>query len=379
MALISLPVPLVLSPLMPLTAGTSLGSAQIFTFNGAGDQLAFLFQSQSATPPDQAAFYVSSITTGGSLECTLQTVDTSTGAPSGTLVSGSATATVAVAAPTGAKTATGMAGTATLTPGAVYAIVIAAPSGFGGNFAATYGSGNGNGWGYPYMWTKDSAGAWTKNTVTGSGGYFIGLADSSGAALRYPGFLGAATSYALVSFSDATNPDERGNRFALPYDCAIGGAAVYLTNSIADAASHALSLYSGHTGAPVQLATSVFDGDITLGTSLYREYRFAAPVALTAGTAYALALKATGATAVNVQRFGYPSAAQAAALMGSTAFYSTSRDGGAGNPSGGGNAFVDDATAVYGVWPLISQISDGAGGAGGGLLRHPGMNGGFGA
>jgi hypothetical protein len=345
---------------------TSLGSDQTFTFNGAGDKVAFVFQSPGTTVPDIVAFVVATVSvagTTGTIDCTLETL-ASDGTPSGTAVTNSATAS-ATASTTGVKTASGMAGTATVTEGQEYAVVLTAGSGWDRTLTIKLSTGSAQGnIGFPYTLTKDSAGAWAKSTGTNCG-WCLGLAASGGTYLQIPGLLSAYSLASYATFSDATNPDERGNRFSLAVPATCIGALVIYNGGTTPGANddYSVSLYSSHTGTPSQLATKAMDGDAQ-GAGAPHIVRFTSAVDLTANTTYALALKANGSDNASLLRWDYSANADLAGVLG-TSFYSTTRDGGTGAPTTGGNSFTDDNAKVYAVFPLFSKFDDGAGGGGG--------------
>lgn len=343
----------------------SVGSAATMTFNGAGDKIGFVWTATSTTVPDLAAFYVSSHTSTGTIDCTIETVDATTGFPTGTLVTNSATASVSVTG-TGIKTAAGMAGTATISAGTEYALVLTATAGFAGTFNVQWAQGAGGNIGYPYLLTKDSGGAWTKQTTSNSG-YFLGMADTGGTYIQTDMLSGPVSSFAYQGVTDSTNPDERGNRFVPTVPCTCYGAWVGLglATTPDDTHSYALSLYSSHTATPVQMATDVFDGNIQ-ATSTVRYLPFTSPQALSAGVTYAIAIKPTSSGGVQFLRAQLGANARLQTLTGTTTMYSTTRDGGAGAPSGGGNNFSDTNTDIYLILPVLSKYDDGAGGSGAG-------------
>lgn len=370
MALQPLPIVAALMPMLPGIGAvtTSLGSDATFIFNAAADKLAFLFQAPSAIPPDQIKFRCSSFTTLGTLDVTLETVDPTTGFPTGTLVTNSVLVPVAVAS-TGTKTASGLAGTAVLTPGEIYAVVLTATAAFVGNFQILRTTGGNGGPGFPVGLTKDSAGAWTKISTTNCG-FAIGFFTSAGVAIPMPSFAGAYTA-TFQAFSDATNPDERGSRFTLPFPTTCYGIAIVVncSSTPADAMSFTASLYSDHTsGTPTQLATLAIDGDY-LGLNSLRYLMFAAPVDLAANTVYALAAKADGATGISLMRHAYASADELGCYI-SDDFYATTRNNGAG-------AFTDTDTEVYAIYPLLGKFDDGTGGGGSGGQLLANMRGNF--
>ena len=364
MTLTALPAPIILGPQNPIVVGmnltTTLGSQNTTTFDGAADGMAIVFQAQSTTVPDLVSFVVNAVTvagTTGDIEATLQTVDASSGLPSGTIVTNSNTATSTIST-TGVKTISGIAGTATVTVGEFYAIVIQAGSGWDRTMTINYNFSGNVQQGFPYITFKNGAGAWSKSN-TGTVGWQMGIADSSGNYMYIPGCCGAA-SVALQSFSNATNPDERGNRFVVNAPTTCIGVQVWLAGGPGANDSFTIALYSGHTGTPSTLASKAVDGDYQVSGAGHTIY-FDTAVNLSAGTTYAVALKADGTDTASIPRHDYSSNAHLGNYF-STSFYSTTRNNGSG-------AFTDDDAKVYAIFPVLSQFDDAAGG--GGLAANP--------
>ena len=360
MTLQALPAPIIYGPPLPIILGsgltTSIGGQNTHTFDAVDDALAIVFQAQSTTCPNLVAFVVNAVSvagTAGDINATVQTLNTS-GAPSGTPVTGSATGTATIST-TGVKTISGMAGTASLTVGEFYAVVIQAGSGWNRTLTINTHYGSNTQQGFPYLATKNGAAAWG-TIAAGSVGWQIGLADSSGNYMYTPGCAGAMTA-ALQSFADSTNPDERGNRFVLSAPATCVGLQVWLAGPPGSNDDHSIALYSSHTTAPTTLASKSIDGDYSAFAAGHT-YLFNTPVDLAAGTVYAIALKAAGTETANIPRMDYDSNAHLGNFLG-TSFYSTTRNNGSG-------AFTDDSAKVYAVFPLLSKIDDATGGAGGG-------------
>lgn len=370
MAAQTAPIPL---PMLPPCGmgfaqnGSSVGTNTTIAFNGAGDKVAWVFQAQSTTPPDQVSFHIGTVTTAGTagdIEATLETLDTS-GLPSGTPVTSSATGTSTIST-TGYKNITGMAGTASLTVGAMYAVVLAAGSGWDRNITMTVGIGNAPGLSNPYALTKDSAGAWTKQTAQGAG-FCVGLRNSSGTRLQLPGLVGAAnvTNSVVQSFSNSTNPDERGNRFTLPFPATLIGVAVGGTAAGGGTTTNddgAVSVYSSPTSTPSQLETLNIEGEIQ-GSGMAHIYYFDTAVALSANTEYCIAYKAKGTESYSMMMWEYEANADLAWMLG-TGFYSMTRDGGNPGPDNPGNNFTAGDNKVYAIFPIFSAFDDGTGSGG---------------
>lgn len=360
MTLAALPAPIVGGPPLPTLLGTglttSIGSQNTFTFDGASDGLAIVFQAQTTTCPDLVSFVVNTVTaagTTGTIDATVQTLDSS-GLPSGTPVTNSATGSATITT-TGVKTISGMVGTATLTVGEFYAVVIQAGAGWDRTLTINTSMSSNVQQGFPYLCSKNGAAAWGKNN-TGTVGWQMGIADSGGNYMYVPGFCGAAT-VALQAFSNSTNPDERGNRFVLNAPATCIGVQVWMAGGPGANDNHSIYLYSGHTGTPTTLASKVIDGDNQVSGAGHT-YLFDAAVDLAAGTTYAIALKADGTETASIPLYDYSSNAHLGGFFG-TSFYSTTRNNGSG-------AFTDDDAKVYAIFPIFSKFDDATGGGGGG-------------
>lgn len=364
MSLVALPFPVVLMPpgAMTLAAlATAVGSPSGLTFNGASDKVAWVFQAQSTTPPNAIRFNVSSFTTGGTVDATLETVATD-GTPSGTLVSGSATVSKSVTATGFQETAAGMAGSASLTVGTEYAIVLTAAAGFAGNFVLPVRYGTTAGIGLPYGLTKDSAGGWTK-VSTAEAGYDIGAIDSGGNVLPLLGVVGPYTAYAFVTYSNSSNPDEYGNRFVPAAPMRIIGACYHYTGGSAPgtADAHTVKLLSSVSsgGSPTEERTYVAGGGVQAGNSLHM-CMFPSTYDAVAGASLGMTLKADSTDNASLIRYTFNSNADLAAFCGINC-HQISRNN-------AGTVTYDTARACS-IWPIVSHIDDGVGG--GGLAANP--------
>lgn len=372
MALQTLPAPIVWVPpslggLVGITTG--IGSSTGLAMNGAADKVAFVFQALSSACPDVVSFYVSAFTSSGTIDCTIETIDTS-GFPSGTPVTNSGTATKTVTGTGVQVSSTGIAGTASLTAGSLYALVLTAAAGFAGTFTIAHSVGTTGLGGLPYALTKDSAGAWAKSSGSTTG-FLLGAKDNGGAVMYLSGFVGVCLA-AYQGFSNATNPDERGNRFVLPFNAEIGGAFVIQNGGTAPAAAdaHTVKLLSNvsNGSTPTEEKTLVMAG-YDQAASAGKIYRFATPYTASAGVAYGLTIKADSTDSMSFIRWDYPSNAELAAFMGID-FHEINR-----NNAGTVTMTSTEQARVYGIFPLITALDDGAGGGGGGGLAANPMRG----
>lgn len=371
MTLQALPVRVILGPQVPLVSGstatsTGIGSQNTITFDAAGDAVAVVFQATATTMIDRIAFRcsVSVAGTAGDVEATIQTLDTS-GLPSGTIVTNSGTGASTISA-SGAYEISGVAGTASLSVGTQYALVLTAGAGWDRTMTINTFVGTSGAVSMPYLCSKTGA-SWSKTAGANTSGFLFGVADSSGNYMSISGAIGAA-SVATQSFSNSTNPDERGNVFTLtaPATC-VGLSIAYSAGSApADADAFSVYLYSDPTGTPTQLATQAIDGDAQANAFVHFVF-FATAVDLAANTQYGITFKADSTDSAQVVRFDYNTSGELGGHCG-TSFYAATRN----NQSG---ALSTTNTQVYGVWPIFSKFDDATGGGGGGGMRLAGHGG----
>lgn len=339
---------------------TGIGSAVNLQFNAAGDKAGFVFQADTTAPDDAISFLVATVTTAGSagdVEATLETVGTD-GLPSGTPVTNSATGTQTIST-TGVKTITGIAGTAVLTPGTLYSYVLTAGSGWNRDLSIRRTTGTGSGLGLPYSGNKDAAGSWAMTALSSTG---INYGLSTGGVFRYvAGLCGASSAVALQAYSDATNPDERGNRFSFAVPKTLIGAVVGITTGNGATTpggaddDFTVFAYTGTAGSPSQIASSVILGEQQYG-ALSKIIMFDTANDLSANTEFRLSVKSTDTGTINLVRWDYASNAHLGAMAGINC-YSTTRNGGSGS-------FTDDDAKVYSIFPLFSKSDNGAGAGG---------------
>lgn len=136
---------------------------------------------------------------------------------------------------------------------------------------------------------------------------------------------------ASESFSDSTNPDERGMIFRVPMSVEVDAIGMFLgcASSSADAR---VRIYSDPLGTPAALATVNIDSNTVLQAASATERPSVFPIAptrLDPGVDYCLAVKATDTAAIEIPALTYPNAACLAGHMGQ-AFTKYTRNGDSG-------------------------------------------------
>lgn len=156
-------------------------------------------------------------------------------------------------------------------------------------------------------------------------------------------------------FADATNPDERGLVFQVPWNSKADGVWVVIGATDANA-DFTVTLYSDPLGTPASMGNFAVtvEQSAALGTDRYRFIPFASEVTLSANTNYAVAVRATGTGTVRMPTWSLLDAAHRALLPGGTTVSKVTRDGGAG-------AFTAEATptTMYGIGVRLSSMVGG--------------------
>lgn len=182
---------------------------------------------------------------------------------------------------------------------------------------------------------------------------------------------GFAVTDSHQSFLSGDTWNEYGNRIVMPFDCKVNG--LWYRKSIANTTDNPMyiGLFSSDGSSIYNrlLASDEYNSD----TGEYRLDRFAIPEqTLAAGSTYFVSLRANHATnATGLELVDIGTAGYGAVLPGGTDCYAVRRNGGTGS-------FTTESTNKnFTCGLLISAIDDGAGGAAGGLITHPGMSGGM--
>jgi hypothetical protein len=252
-----------------------------------------------------------------------------------------------VATSTQTTSMTGGSGTSTITNGALFAVVWDMTARAGADSVVVYGTQTSLIPCVPLM-NYYTAGAWrttggrnTNMLITSDDGTLIGFED--GPAI--------ATLGTVESFSDATNPDERGLLFQVPWNCKIDGlwALVGCTDANSD---YTITLYSDPLGTPASMGSMAVLAEQGAQVPADRMRFFpVTPVELAANTDYVVAVRATGSTSARLQNNTLFSAASRALFPGGTTVAKATRNNGSG-------AFTAEATplTMYGMGVRLSSF-----------------------
>lgn len=162
-----------------------------------------------------------------------------------------------------------------------------------------------------------------------------------------------------------------GNIFRFPFPCKIDAIAAVTTPS-GGAADFALELYSTPLGTPalvesIPIVAAQISGGATVRLTIRR---LTVPRTLAANTDYCVGVKQATANAVTVHQTDISNANYFKPYGMGAESYAVTSTGGATFAS------INAGRRRYRIWARISALDDGTG-AGGGMLRYPGVNGGL--
>lgn len=257
----------------------SIGSYTSVTIDAEGEKAAVIFQIPKTGTLKSVALKFLKITTG-TISYQLETVDSTTGYPTGTLYVANASGSVSVDANGVWWLALNGSTGVSVTVGDIVAIVMTQGS-VGSHQVYVANSGMKSLGNFPYYCYYISS-AWGKAT-----GATMTL-EYSDSIITPLGAAPATTANTTFSYKSSTNPNIRGNRFRLPFGARLIGISIAMDNDY----NCELKVYDsdGYT----VLSTVSIDSDIRGGTSTgYESFYLSSPLTLTANAWYRIALKAT--------------------------------------------------------------------------------------
>lgn len=324
------------------------------TLDAAGEKSEAVFPVPHDGSITHVSFRTGTVTTAQTLRVSLQTLDAA-GNASGTYYGGSTQGTQAApAANTWYRVALGTA--ATGVEGNRVAQVVEWDGTAGSLNIASYLSPAAFAPQNTYI-GEFTTGAWVK-TRTRMAACAVDYAGT-----YYPHFTFPATTVGAEAWNDTNNPDERGNRFSLPFKARAVG--VWFQGQILAGGTGTISLYGATTEtAALDIATLASASDYHTNYVMFDN-----PVSLEANTVYRMTLKSTHASNfVGVMVTTVASNALLDAHEGGLNMYYTTQNNGGG--------FTDTTTKCCVMGLILDQLSDDVGGAGG-IKTHPGMTGGI--
>lgn len=350
----------------PFIGSVPILNANTFLISASGQMAALIFQAPRTGNLDRFDFQCAVANSpDNGLRASFQSVSTTTGLPSGTLLGATNNAFVTYSHVVAAGwKSTNFGEVAAVTRGQLVAAVVDIPSFTASDSVTVFRTaGLARQEGFPY----GISGASTKEVsylpniaVHYTDGY-VSLGPQTN--------LGADTT-AVISYNQGSaTADEWGMAFTVPFPCKLNLIHV---NMIAAAGADFNVVVYAADGTTV-LATSPQDGDVTAGTSETQYTCFLQnELTLAANTLYRVTIQPSTANNVQLRYWTFQSLALMNTLEGGSNLYMTSQlnTGGSWTDYNSGT-FRRPAMALQ-----LSALDDGAGG-GGGLLVNPGMRGGM--
>jgi hypothetical protein len=334
-------------------------SATTYTLDASGEYVAWIIQAPKTGTIDRIHFFAGTVTADGSgLRCRIETVSTTSSAPSGTLVGGSSEVTHTTTTASSWNRGTAGLGAA-VTRGDFIAVKLLSPAGttFNGVIRAKFDNNKGPGVDPVNFLVPYVINAIPSATAVSPGAMTFALEYDDGS-IPYIDSAIPASSVASTSFNSTSTPDERGNLFQVPVPMRAIGVYHQLVPGGANQTCD-LVLYDNGGSA---LATIALDLDqYRAAAASSAEHMFASPITLTASTNYRLVLKPTVTSSMSVTQYVLDTSAGGTALreagVGGTTWQLTTRaDAG---------AWTETADTIACVGLIVDQFDDGASGGGG--------------
>ena len=332
--------------------------------NAVGNKVGFLFDAPFTGNIDRVFAYIGAHTSVGTLDVRLETIDLTTGLPSGTLV---ATNTNGAFITSGVgKIDVTLTAVAPVTKGTQYALVIVQAAGsciiragIGNRSSSVHRRGHG-----AYF----SAAAWSTRTSANTYSYspYAAFHYDNGSYYSVKNVFPWSTSVATAFNNASASPPgrERGMQFSLPFPCSVTG--FFFCGDLTNSDTNVLLA----TAAGTTLLTASLDKDAwtayAAGTNYGGNYvgYFSTSQTLTANTNYVLAMSPQSASSIALREFTLLDTGTVAQMDGMAGGQSCIL---AYRATQGSGAFTTDTTKrPMGMGVIIDQFDDATGAAGAG-------------
>lgn len=288
------------------------------TLDAAGESHAFIFQAPQSGSIDRIGFRTGAVTTGNTVDVRLETVSTTTGDPSGSLVAVGANAALAIAdADDNVWKEATLTTPCAVTRGTLYAVVIVVPASTNLTIA-TLGTVADwtTGWNFPYS-DDFTAGAWAKSQNSPT----INVRYTDGS---YP-ILGnlPLSAIAATTFNADSSPDERGLYFTLPFPARLSGVLL----NAAFAGGSTIKVYDSD-GSTVLTSLAIDADQVRTANPGTSRFLLPSAVELDENEAYRVTVLPSSTTDNTLTHLTVNAAAMLDGLDGGQAFHLTTREGG---------------------------------------------------
>lgn len=190
-----------------------------------------------------------------------------------------------------------------------------------------------------------------------------------GSFFAHPMQSGLWVDNAAETFSDSTNPDERGVIFQVPWQCKIDALGLRMITANATTSDSTLTLYSTPLGTPSSMVSKTIPAESLQNTSSgVVVIGLASEITLSPNTDYCLALRATGTTTVSIGQNTLGLQTWRTFFLGGVNTRKGTRDGGSG-------AFSEESPAVTHYTMAVRISAFNATGTTGGGIKIAGLGG----
>lgn len=335
-------------------AAPAIGNTTVL--DAAGEYHALVLQARQSMTISHVGF-LSSSAGSATAEIRIETVDTTTGLPTGTLWAANTNATTATLT-TNVWELTALTASASISAGQVYCVKIAYASGTSVTLrhSVMFDEPQAT---FPYAVVN--TGTPTITAIISAMHWAIGSGSTS--FYNVWGMVPAVNAGLAQNAFNNTNSAARGLRFQIPFTGRCVGMLHFNSNTTGDFNY----LLLDDAGSELSSSSTAFDGNINaaLTTSIHILY-FDNPVTLSSGTWYRAAVEPSSATNINISTLQVPSADyRSATPYGTNAHYATRASG----------SWTDTATNTLPLMQLLfDQLDDGAGSGGGGSKPGAGLH-----
>lgn len=319
-------------PNYPIGVSTLPNISTALVIDAADESVAFVIQAPKTGNISDIQWGTRTVTTGATLDIRVESVDTATGFPSGTLLDTTTNGAQVVAdANDNVVFTTALTSAAAVTRGQLIAIVIKNPTAsFGNMVISSFSDGSDSLYPFACLNTGVSpAVSYAKVAVAP----MLGLEYDDGSYVPVPTCYPAATTITSTAFNNTSTPDSIGLRFQMPYPCTVGGFWLW-TDLDGDCDVKLVSSAYHQANATGILASLTIDKDTDASaTSGLAQFLFATPVEIDSGTDYRLVIEPTSATSVTIYDFTLASLAAMDSWDGGQTWHLTT----AKDPTGDGD------------------------------------------
>jgi len=204
------------------SAGPTFNS---YTLDADGEKLAFIMHAPKTGTISKVCFRTGTVTTGATVDVRLETVDATTGDPTGTLLGTNSNGAQVIAdANDNVFFTTALTTGVAVTKGDLMAVVIVVPTGANLALVDLADDSGSSGPIFPYS-TQFAAAAWTKS-ATGSG--IICALEYNDGSYAYQPLMWPLSATQTDTFNNSSSPDERGNKLSLPFPARVTGFWVWV-------------------------------------------------------------------------------------------------------------------------------------------------------